>query len=91
MKIDKSWIGFQGPQDRISCTHNEITAAASMNAARCSRAPVLRGPLTRQLHGAEDKGPKRSKGVHPNGQRRVRQGCKVHCRRYVNSINIAPL
>jgi hypothetical protein len=40
---------------------------------------MLRGALdTGQLHGAEDKGPKRGKGVHPNRQRRMRQGCEVH-------------
>ena len=45
-----------------------------------ARRTVLRGALdASQLHGAEDKGAKRSKGVHPNGQRRMRQGCKVHC------------
>ena len=53
---------------------------------------VLRGALdASQLHGAEDKGAKRSKGVHPNGQRRMRQGVRSIARRYVNPINIAPL
>src|SRR5215831_3551964 len=54
---------------------------------------VLRGALdARQLHRAQDKGPKCSKSVHPDGQRGVRQGCQGPWRSsYVNYINIGPL
>ena len=64
----------------FSCTQNELTATITMSAAQVAERTGLHGALDApQLHSAEDKSFKHSKGVHPNGQPRMHQGRKIHC------------